>query len=679
MVLLASAGLGLFSLALPASASDGLTLHVATNGHDRWSGRLPAPNAAHTDGPLATPAEAVRQARAARSRPEATGPVTVLFRSGRHELAAPLVLTPEDSGSDAETPFTLAAFPGEHPVLSGGRRLTGWQPAPGRPGVWQARVPGDGPGRWRFRCLFVDGRRAVRARTPNEGSYFRMAGARVSDKPAAFHFRPGDLRPAWAGGDVEVVALEKWTDIRQHLQSIDAETRLATLSGSSTEHTREADARYWVENTMEALDAPGEWHLDAPSGTVFYLPHPGEDMARAEVIAPVLEELVRLQGDPATRRPVRHVVLRGLGFRHTDWAMGREGFRDPQAAVGFAGDLRAEWAVDCVVEECTFGGLAGYAVDFGRGCQRNRIVGNEMADLGAGGVRLGETARRTDPFDACHANTITDNHIHEAGRIFPPAVGVLILQAATNRVAHNHIHDLYYTAISVGWTWGYQASPCHDNVIEFNHLHHLGHGRLSDMGGIYTLGPQPGTILRHNLIHDVTSHSYGGWGLYTDEGSTGMVLEDNVVYRCKSAGFHQHYGRENVVRNNVFAFNREHQVMRSRDEEHVSFYFTNNLVVFEAGSLLGSRWKNDRFVMEDNLYWDTRLGTNTAAWRFSGATLEEWRGRGHDRRSRFADPLFTDPAGGDFTLRPDSPALALGFRPIRLDTVGVRPPGRRQP
>jgi hypothetical protein len=272
---------------------------------------------------------------------------------------------------------------------------------------------------------------------------------------------------------------------------------------------------------------------------------------------------------------------------------------------------------------------------------------------------------------------VADNHIYDCGIIYLPAVGVFILQSGRNHVAHNHIHDLFYTAISVGWNWGYQETPCRENVIEFNHLHDVGKALLSDMGAVYTLGIQKGTVIRNNLIHDVNAFTYGGWGLYPDEGSTDIVFENNVVYRCKNAGFHQHYGRENVVRNNIIAFNRENQIMRTRPEPHISFIFTNNIVYFDSGNLLGSNWSNDNYRMDRNVYYDTRIGARPEAMRYAGATLEEWRKRGHDVNSIVADPLFVAPERFDFRLRPESPALKLGFRPIDVSRVGIRPPAER--
>jgi len=220
----------------------------------------------------------------------------------------------------------------------------------------------------------------------------------------------------------------------------------------------------------------------------------------------------------------------------------------------------------------------------------------------------------------------------------------------------------------VGWTWGYGPNQSNGNIIEYNHLHSIGKDMLSDMGGIYTLGVQPGTIIRNNVIHDISSFTYGGWGIYPDEGSTGMLIENNVVYRCKSAGFHQHYGRENIVRNNVFALNHENQLMRTRAEEHLSFTFTGNIVYFDQGRLLGSNWTGEGFRMERNLYFDARSGDV----RFAGRSFAEWQAAGQDRASIVADPLFVNPAKFDFRVRPGSPAARIGFREIDLSAVGPR-------
>jgi hypothetical protein len=200
---------------------------------------------------------------------------------------------------------------------------------------------------------------------------------------------------------------------------------------------------------------------------------------------------------------------------------------------------------------------------------------------------------------------------------------------------------------------------------------------LSDMGAVYTLGIQRGTVIRNNLIHDVNSFTYGGWGLYPDEGTTDTVWENNVVYRTKSAGFHQHYGRDNIVRNNIFAFGKEHQLMRTREEPHVSFILTNNIVYFESGSLLGSNWKNENFVLDYNLYFDARSGAAPETMKFGEGTLEQWRQRGHDVHSVITDPLFVAPEKYDFRLQSNSPALKLGFHPIDVSGVGVRPESQR--
>jgi hypothetical protein len=533
-------------------------------------------------------------------------------------------------------------------------------------------------GKWYFRQLFVNGVRKQRARSPNKG-YFQVAGEYLSEDPVRFKFRDGDLKKDWVGGRVELVAFNAWIDLRQHIRGLDETSHVVTLSSKLAQHIKETNARYYVENAPEALDAPGEWYLDAKSGVLSYLAEPGEDLNHAEVIAPVLAKgLLRSRGDVSAKKPVQHVVIRGLTFSHTDWAVSEDGYEDIQAAVMVRGDVWLAFSTDWRIEGCTFAHLGNYALEVGIGCQRFQVVGNEIYDIGAGGIRVGDPYKPANPFEPNFGHVISDNHLHQLGRVFAPGVGIIIFQSGQNRVAHNHIHDLYYTGISVGWNWGYKESPCRENIIEFNHIHDVGQGVLSDLGGIYTLGIQKGTVLRNNLIHDVTHHGYGSWGIYADEGSSGILMENNVVYRCRSGGFGQHYGRENIVRNNIFAFGAESQLIRGREEDRDSFVFTNNIVYFDSGDLLGTKWKNDRYQMDYNIYFDARPEASKRGASFAGVPLKEWRRRGHDVHSLIADPRFVAPKQFDFRLEGDSPALKLGFKPIDLSEVGVRRSFREQ-
>jgi hypothetical protein len=189
------------------------------------------------------------------------------------------------------------------------------------------------------------------------------------------------------------------------------------------------------------------------------------------------------------------------------------------------------------------------------------------------------------------------------------------------------------------------------------------------MGGIYCLGIAPGTQLRYNLIHDVLSYAYGGWGLYTDEGSTGILMENNVVYRVKDGAFHQHYGRDNVVRNNVLALSATYgQIRRSREEGHNSFTVERNILYSDGVPMLGGNWSNGNYRFDSNCYWDASGQAPT----FPGnLTLAQWQAKGYDAHSVIADPKFVDPATFNFDLQPDSPALKLGFQPIDTRQIGL--------
>lgn len=656
----------LFSF-LAVSSLTAATVRVEVDGKDTGDGSRRQP--------VASAGAALDLARKLKAADPAEA-VTIEFGAGRFELAEPLRLTPADSG------VTLRAKSPGKTTLSGGVRLTGWQEDSIRKGLWTVQVPAVADGKWYFHQLFVNGQRVQRARTPNEG-YFHTAGRLGEKSPITLPFKPGDIRPEWAQlPDARLIMLMKWTDLQVPIRAVDSAAQVAELPGGPRPYWMdEPDARYWVENVPDALDAPGEWYLDRKSGRLSYLAPKGVNPNRATVVAPRLRELVLVEGDAKTGTPVAGVTFSGLTFSDADYDVPADGMISPQSAVPMRGGFRATHAVACRVEDCTFANLAGYGVDLGRGTQRWKFSGNSVRDLGAGGLRIGEPGdRQPTAFDACHSHEVTDNEIVRLGRIFAPGCGVIIFQSGTNHIAHNHIADLFYTGISIGWNWGYEATPCRGNVIEFNLVERVGQGKLSDMGGFYTLGPQPGTVIRNNLFRDVQSYRYGGWALYTDEGSTGIVVENNVAYRCKDAGFHQHYGRDNVIRNNLLAWNENHSVMRTRVEEHRSFWFTNNVVITRSGRLLGSNWggTTNQFWSDANVWFDTRAGTGAGKYQFANQPWAAWQARGQDPHSVIADPRLVDPERPELGLKADSPAFRLGYRQIDLTGLGPRPKNRRR-
>ncbi len=527
--------------------------YVAPNGNDRWSGRLAEPNASGTDGPLATlngARDAVRQFQ--RQSNGLNRDLVIWIREGVYRLTAPIVFGPEDSGTESHS-ITYGAYPGEHPVISGGRTISGW--TKGERGLWSAEVPGVKAGQFYFRQLFVNGGRRTRARTPNEG-FFRIEKAFGSDR-TKFQFYGSDLQSWSRLGDVELVLFYDWDLARAKLAAVDEESRIVRFGGPVGYldlgfldfNKFEEHQRYYLENAAEFVDAPGEWYLDRGTGILTYRAFREEDLTTGEVVAPAAEQLLVVRG--TLERPVRNLRFRGLRLEHTEFPLPPEGYGGIQAGhYGVRGDewkqipaaVEFESAVGCRLEGCRLTRLGTSGVALRQGCQGNAISGNEIADVGGNGAQVGEPSgeaqpptRNPNPANPAvlvRDNIVANNYIHHSGQDYFGTVGVWVGYAQGTVVAHNLIHDLPYTGISVGWDWDTKPTAAKNNRIEFNHIHHVMQ-KLSDGGGIYTLGWQPGTVLRGNHIHDVDRlHGRAEQnGMFIDEGSKGYLIEGQVIYR----------------------------------------------------------------------------------------------------------------------------------------------------
>lgn len=665
--------------------ASGIVIYVAPDGNDHWSGRLAAANADRSDGPLQSPLaarDAIRRARAAGQR----GPVNVRLRGGTYSLAAPLVIEPDDSGT-ADAPVVYEAFESEKPVLSGGCAIQGFrQSGP----LWEATIPEVKAGKAYFRQLFVNGKRRTRARSPNQG-YYHIASTLPGPKDAQgravarekFVFAPGDLKP-WARlADVNVVLMHSWETSIHPLKSVDVQSNVVEFAAPLKEWWCigywEKNQPYYVENALELLDEPGEWYLNRETGVLSYWPLPGEKLGETTVIAPRLSELVCFAGNADRGRFVEHVTLRGLALHHADWELSPQGNSSTQAAVDVPAVVMADGALGCAIERCEVAHVGTYGIWFRRGCKDCRVQQNRLFDLGAGGIRVGQPGMAPSDATESSRNLVDNNHIYDGGRVYAAGIGVWVAQSSGNRIAHNDIHDLFYSGMSIGWNWDDAPNRTHHNTIELNHIHHCGHGQLSDMGLIYCLGVSPGSVIRNNVLHDVWPYAQPplGWGIYLDGTCGSYVVENNLVYNTLSGGLmFNNGGHEHVIQNNIFALSANQAVWPYSEKRPNTF--RHNIIYITQGELFvpqGERSLKDRLAAkgstapwDENVYWNT---AGADAVRFYRRTFPQWQALGLDQHSRIADPLFVDPANHDFRLKPDSPALAVGFQPFEIREAGL--------
>ena len=678
----------------PPASRQTADFFVSPQGQDRWSGRLANPDG--NDGPFATVSRARDAVKALLKSQKEPRRLRVVLRGGTYYLGSPLEFGPEDSGAE-NAPVVYAAATGEKVVLSGGRRLKNgrWGEVNGRK-AWVVNITEVKAGTWRFRQLFVNGTRRPRPRLPKQGEYRieslpGYTGDFLRSPTKQFVYAPSDIVPTWRNlRDVEIVGITRWLDNRLPIEKVSAQTRTVTfdrpslfalLSGSEP-------GPYWVENVFEALDTPGQWYLDHPRGVLYYLPRPGEEMPSAEIIAPRLTRVVRVVGRAGA--PVHDLRFEGLIFAHTEWQPPADYASSLQAGIEVPGAVLFDYAERCAVTDGGIEHIGNYGVEVNVGCADIEIARNQITDIGAGAIRIGhffswETdgagrlterglQRKAAMPQGPHSQRITvaDNEIAHCGRFTPEAVGVFVGDNANNKVIHNHIYDLFYSGISVGSVQDFGPSQARGNIIEYNHVHDIGQGMLSDLAGIYTCST-PDSRIAYNVVHDVVRREYGGWGIYTDEGSHDTLIQKNLVYRCQDGALFAHHNHSITVENNIFAFNRTAQVERGGIG---GFELTceRNLIYYLEGKAVGdygsAHCGRDVCAFDRNLYWNA----SGKPVLFANKSFSEWQAVGQDKDSLIADPLFVDPAHGDFTLRPGSLAAQIGYELWDMSAVGPRPP-----
>ena len=497
-----------------------------------------------------------------------TADVIVYLRDGTYELEEPLVFQAHDSGQNGYRVIYMA-YPGEHPVITGGKRISGWIPVGN--GIYQANTNG-----LQFRQLYVNGEPGIRARTPNEGNFNRLINWDEPDRTIVV--RSSELQNLSDVSGIEIVIHKEWTQNNLRLASFhlsDSEAHLIPLEPDRTKafrshgYLRKKGQAYYLENAYEFLDAEGEWYLRAASNEVFYKPRAEENMSSIVAVAPKLVQLIRLQGTPDA--PVKNIDFRGIVLENSTWLEpSEEGFATGQADNIFKGTERThrEYQIPGAVhvqnaesirfENNIFRHLGATAVTLWSGVRNSVVVGNTFQNISASGISVGMDLEKhpTDPSQVCRDNVIKNNFITKVGRDYHSSVGIFAGYTEGLVIENNELADLPYTGISVGWGWTLEETALKNNLIKRNRVHHV-MSLLSDGGGIYTLSKQPGTRIAENYIFNIVRSPWAGdfpvSGIYLDEGSSLIKLTNNLLENVP-IGIDFHRAEYNTVTNNMASY-----------------------------------------------------------------------------------------------------------------------------
>lgn len=522
------------------------TIFVSPNGNDSNDGSTPK-SGPRSAGPVRTLERAQAIARTVRAKTAAAA-VAFELAGGTYQLERPLVLDSADSGA-AGAPLRIYAPGGAQAVLSGGVPITGWKMNSRGELVAQIDLSpfgGTCPGE-----LFVGGVRRSRPRLPAQGT-FEIAAAGTSQRSASpqqlsLVARAGDLPQGFVvSPDTEIVIIDAWTASRLRAVSFSRGSRVLTIQGDyrgrKSRPTLEPGLPYYLENQPVAQLQPGQWQCGQSRSELRYRPLPGETATTLSAVAPALINLLSIRGSRAN--PVQNIVIENVSFEHAGWTLPATGWAAMQAEIGLPAAVQTENCRSIAFRNISVARSGAQGLAIGKNCQDVELADSRFLDLGGGGIQIGSDQRKPMPGSdweggpSSRAPTtnvrILRNTLRSLGRIHLGATGIWVGLADHVAIINNRISDLYYSGISVGWIFNDAISPIHDNLIVGNQIEDFGQGVLSDMGGIYTLGRQSGTVVSGNVISNGEARSYGGWGLYADEGSTDITFTDNQVGRTSS-------------------------------------------------------------------------------------------------------------------------------------------------
>ena len=603
-------------------------------------------------------------------------PVEIDIAPGTYNIRKTIAFSSKDSRSEA-APLTIKGEGMGKTIISGGIILPGFKD--GGDGVWTADLKGIMPLGGEIPQLWVNGKRADLAAAPNGFSLFKtedvleiyidsLPNPRNGVKNSSGHMvkAPVDAASVLKGigsaypKKLKAEIYHKWDVTRWPVNAIDSERNSFTLFGRALPNWNNlgpVESHFKLIDDISLLDAPGEYYFDDEECILYYVPRPEDSISSTVAVVPSVRQVLSIDGASGIR-------FEGISFNCTMFKSGWRGYDQEQAGASSDAAVMLDKCKDIVFSDCEISRTGNCGIWFRHsaiGCTMDRCY---IHDIGITGVKIGNPGLYGDEEEAVTADITVDNCIiSEGSRNLATGVGVHILHAKDCHITHNEIADFYYSGVSVGWVWGYSHSYAAGNKIHYNHIHHLGWGLLSDMGGIYTLGTGAGEEACGNVIHHIRSYGYGGWGLYPDEGSSGVLMENNLVYDCKSSAFHQHYGKENIIRNNIFIDQAEDQLAVTRVEDHISFFFTNNIICYRTGKLIHLNWDKVNFKAEKNLYW--HYGEDV---KFGDLSLKEWQAATcKDSGSIIADPKM----GKDWIPTNKKALKKIGFKTFDPSQAGV--------